>query len=138
MLGRPTFLAAVMVSSPMIAMAWSHEIERGLDLYRTPLGPTVVSLVCDPRGVYDGDESAVLMEIGGFCDYSGWLTIAFPNGSAVDVAMVHGRIGKLDLEPDIWAAILQGFSAHDALSVTLSAGEVHRVEAGEPLSFTCV
>ena len=137
MLRRLALPVIVMLLAPGGAGAWSYEVERGLDLYRTPPAPSVVSLVCDPQGVYGGDESAVLVEFDGLVDYSGDLVFRFPDGVSVDATMVHGRIGKPDVDPKVWASILTGLRSHEAFSVE-QGNDAHEIQAGEIVGFTCV
>ncbi|ATG37975.1 MAG: hypothetical protein HEP70_20085 [Rhodobiaceae bacterium] len=129
--------AIAFAASSAVAGAWEHEHERGVDLYRAADGDMVVSLVCDPNTVYGTTESAVLLEAGSDPDLSAEVSFSFPDGNTVNTTLVHGRFGKATANPVEWETLVDGFRAHQ--TVTVSRGEAAvDVELGDPMPFTCL
>jgi hypothetical protein len=118
------------------AVAWTAEIQRGIDLYAVDGDDVSLSLVCDPKGVYGGDETALSIAVVGDGLLTGTVVITFISGAKVELALDHGRIAKRDLDPAVWATLLGGLSSERSLSV-LWNGQPHVVETGEQPGFSC-
>lgn len=134
---RLLILCAVLAAMPLAVSAWDHRIERGLDLYQARGAGVALSLVCDPNRVYGGTtQTGLLVSLGGDVDATMPVTFRFPDGIAVQAAVIRGRIGKAETECGAWAALVDGFRTHG--TVIMEAGEgVHDVDLGQPVMFTC-
>ena len=130
-------LGASIGALPVAAVAWDHSIERGLDLYQARDGGVSIALVCDPNNVYGGtSQSGVLLNLAGDVDASLPVTFRFADGMAVRAELVHGRVGKAEMEPGAWAALLDGFRSNAAVTLVGNAA-MRPVDLGEPVMFTC-
>lgn len=128
-----TFLASL----PVSALAWDHEMERGVDLYQAGDSDVGVSLVCDPNSVYGTTVSAVMVSFGADPDISAVTTFRFPDLIRIDATMIHGRISKAENQDGVWEPLLAGLRAHSAVEISLN-GEMRTVALGDPLPFTCL
>jgi hypothetical protein len=136
---NPLILGAFLGAFPMAAAAWDHSIERGLDLYQARDGGVSVALVCDPNSVYGRtSQSGVLLNLSGNVDASLPVTFRFPDGMAVQAELVHGRVGKADMEAGAWTSLLDGFRSNAAVTLEIGDATSRPVELGEPVMFTCV
>lgn len=134
---KPLVLAAILGGAPAVAVAWDYELLRGLDLYQARDGGVSLSLVCDPNSVYGGTtQTGLLVNLGGNVDASLPATFRFPDGIAVQVELVHGRIGKADTEAGSWAALMEGLRAHSTVTMDV-AGRTRDLDLGQPMMFTC-
>jgi len=118
------------------AVAWTADLQRGVDLYQVSENGVSLTLVCDPKGVYGGDETALSIAVGGDGQLTGTVVITFIGGPKVELALDHGRIAKRDLDPAVWATLFGGLSSERSLSV-LWNGQPHVVETGELPGFSC-
>ncbi len=136
---NPLILGAFLGAFPMAAAAWDHSIERGLDLYQARDGGVSVALVCDPNSVYGGtSQSGVLLNLVGNVDASLPVTFRFPDGMAVQAELVHGRVGKAEMDAGAWASLLDGFRRNAAMTLEVGDAASRPIELGEPVMFTCV
>lgn len=122
---------------PIVAGAWEHSHERGVDLYQTGNSDLSVSLVCDPNSVYGTTNSGVLIEVGSNPDLSGPVELVFPDGTRVKADLVHGRFGKAEADEAAWQVALEGLRSHQSMTV-LIGGADFSVELGDPMPFTCI
>ena len=67
-----SLLIAPLAASP--ALAWDHDVMRGLDLYSATDNGATIRVVCDPNRVYGGTESMVLIVFGGTSDLNSTAT----------------------------------------------------------------
>ena len=136
---NPLILGAFLGALPVAAAAWDHSIERGLDLYQTRDGGVSVALVCDPNSVYgETSQSGVLLNLAGNVDASLPVTFRFPDGMAVQAELVHGRVGKAEMDAGAWASLLDGFRSNAAVTLEVGDAASRPIELGEPVMFTCV
>ena len=132
---RLSLLIAPLAASP--ALAWDHDVTRGLDLYSTTDNGTTIRVVCDPNRVYGGTESMVLIVFGGNSDLNTTATLTFADGKAITAPLVHGRLSKRDLADTVWQPLLDGFRNAETVEVTVGTASV-TMNLGDAPAFTCI
>lgn len=132
----PLVISATLAVFPLSAIAWQHNLQRGVDLYQTQDANVSVSLICDPNSVYGTTVSAVLVGIDAETELNIAATFRFPDLVTVQVTLDHGRISKSANEIGAWEPLLSGFRSHSA--VEISVGDVSQtINLGEPMPFSC-
>lgn len=132
----PLVFSVTLAVFPLSALAWQHDLQRGVDLYQTQDVNVALSLVCDPNSVYGTTVSAVMVGIGTKTELNTAATFQFPDLVTVRVTLDHGRISKATNEGGAWEPLLSGFRSHSV--VEISVGDVSQtVNLGEPMPFTC-
>ena len=132
----PLLFSVTLSAFPLSALAWQHDLQRGVDLYQTQDANVALSLVCDPNSVYGTTVSAVMVSIGSETELNTVATFRFPDLVTVQVTLDHGHISKSTNEGGAWEPLLSGFRTHSAVEV--SVGDVSQtVNLGEPMPFTC-
>jgi len=134
-----TILAGIglaLLSAPA-ALAWETGFERGLNYYTASTGGILLTLVCDPDSVFGATStSGLLIERGAVQDYSGPVTLTFPDETAISTNAEHGRIGKEFTPPETWETLLESLRSNTELNIEID-GAAQKVVLGEPAEFTC-
>ncbi|RLQ84974.1 hypothetical protein [Notoacmeibacter ruber] len=127
-----------MIPALAASPSWTHQIERGLDVYSVKSGPITLHLICDPDMAYlTRSYSNLRIEAGGDDDRSGPVTIRFEDGTSATASMHRGAIAKDDAAEETWQAILDGLRGNSALTLDFGHGVVLPVETGKAPNFSC-
>ncbi|MEO8530318.1 MAG: hypothetical protein ABI459_03780 [Deltaproteobacteria bacterium] len=132
-----SFAAAFMVSGSPAAQAWTPDMQRGLDLYFAKTDAASLTLICDPLGVYGGDETAILVSIGGKDALTGKLTIRFDDGAAVELGLSRGRFGKRDSTSGTWAELLANLRSQTDVTLIWDGNKATTLSTGKAVTFSC-
>ena len=132
----PLVISVTLAIFPLSAIAWQHNLQRGVDLYQTQDANVSVSLICDPNSVYGTTVSAVLVGIDAETELNIAATFRFPDLVTVQVTLDHGRISKSANESGAWEPLLSGFRSHSAVEISVG-GVSQTINLGEPMPFSC-